>query len=258
MVQTFAAYTHSLPDPQEHPELMEGMPQARREKIKKHKTVEGRRESLGAGLLLNVVLKKYGISPEMVETDKNGKPRIEKLAQNLPELCFNLSHSGNLVVCAVSEKEVGCDAEKIRPARMKVAKRFFSEEENQYLEMLEPCKEEERKQEQTEPCKEEERKQEECKQERTESGEESTRDHEFCRLWTMREAYIKMTGEGMRLDFRKFEVRPELEWKKNSLCIFREGVKEDCHIQEYGAEGYCISVCARETEFAESIKWVEL
>lgn len=212
MVHIFAAYIDNLPDPQEQASVMEGLPQERREKIMKHKTAEGRKQSLGAGLLLKRVLEKYGVSQAEIAVKQNGKPETAGI-------CFNLSHSGSLAICAVSDRPVGCDAEKTGPARRKVAKRFFSEQENRYLEQFE--------------------------------GREQ--DQAFCRIWTMREAYIKMTGEGMRLDFRKFEIVPV---DAAEFQVFREERKETCFLREYEVDGYCVSVCAEEKEFAAKPEWV--
>ena len=49
------------------------------------------------------------------------------------EICFNRSHSGKYVLFAVSEMEIGCDIEKIKEVKWKLAKRFFSEKEYDFL-----------------------------------------------------------------------------------------------------------------------------
>lgn len=46
---------------------------------------------------------------------------------------FNISHSCDLVVCAIDNSPVGIDVEKIRPIDLNVAKRFCNKEELFYL-----------------------------------------------------------------------------------------------------------------------------
>ena len=128
---------------------------------------------------------------------------------------FTLSHSKEMAVCAVSESPVGCDIEKITTAPEKVADRFFRESEIRHLKET--------------PVEE--------------------RDKEFFRLWTMKESYIKMTGEGMHLPLNRFE-----------LCFFEEGVKvhrdgenQNCFFKEYDIPGYRLTVCAKESKFEEQI-----
>ena len=53
---------------------------------------------------------------------------------------FNISHSGDLVVCAVDDKPVGIDVEQIRPMDMKVAKYICKDKELIYIWGYEPCK----------------------------------------------------------------------------------------------------------------------
>ena len=83
-------------------------------------------------------------------------------------------------------------------------------------------------------------------------GEE--RDHRFFRIWTMKESYIKMTGEGMRLSFDCFEFLLDSEKTR----VRRDGKILSCHIMEYDIPGYKVSVCAKEEEFARSMKFVDL
>ncbi len=50
----------------------------------------------------------------------NGKPYFDGAP-----FCFNLSHSGDYAVCALSDTAVGVDIEKIVPISLKVMRRFF-------------------------------------------------------------------------------------------------------------------------------------
>lgn len=75
-------------------------------------TPQKRLQSLcGDALARQMLSKVLGIAPqEIVFTyTENGKPLVDGLY-------FNVSHSGNLVGCAVSQRPVGLDLEQIRPA----------------------------------------------------------------------------------------------------------------------------------------------
>ncbi|MBP5737887.1 MAG: hypothetical protein J6X38_02225, partial [Abditibacteriota bacterium] len=81
-----------------------------------------KRLSLAAGLMIRKLL---GGIP--VVTGLHGKPRAEGVF-------FNYSHSGDVVMFAISDCEVGCDVQKIGEVRLGAARRAFSEEELKELE----------------------------------------------------------------------------------------------------------------------------
>lgn len=54
----------------------------------------------------------------------HGKPFATDLSVE-----FNISHSGNMVACAVADAPIGIDIEQIRPVRLSTAKRIFTPEE---------------------------------------------------------------------------------------------------------------------------------
>ena len=213
MVHLYATDIRNLTDPKENPAKLDELSAERKCRIMKYLKAEDRKRSLGAGLLLNEILPRYGVSPAGIRTGEDGKPEAEGIF-------FNLSHSDNIVICAIAEKEVGCDVEKIVKAPEGVAERFFHPSEAEYVKAC--------------------------------MGEE--RDHRFFRIWTMKESYIKMTGEGMRLSFDCFEFLLDSENTK----VRRDGKILSCHIMEYDIPGYKVSVCAKEEEFARSMKFVDL
>ena len=59
---------------------------------------------------------------------EHGKPHALGL-----DIELNISHSGDIVVCAVDSSPVGIDAEKIRPIDLNVAKRICTDDELLYL-----------------------------------------------------------------------------------------------------------------------------
>lgn len=208
MVKVFALDIQELGDPLKNPELMEKIPEYRQQKIMKCKQADARIRSLGAGLLLKQVLKLYGLDEAATSYGENGKPEIAGL-------CFNLSHSGEMVVCAVGSAPVGCDIEKIHKSSSRIARRYFCESEREYLDSL--------------------------------GGEEKT--EEFIRLWTIKESYLKMTGEGMKIPLNQFEVV-----LGTPIQIYRDGVLVDCVVMEYELEGYKLTVCSKEEQGTNTIK----
>lgn len=201
-----------LQDPLERSEICKSLPRERQEKIRRQGNYDHRRQSLGAGLLLQRVMMRYGISEDKLRVGPQGKPECEGLH-------FNLSHSGRLVACAVGDGPVGCDVEMIREAPKKVANRFFAEQERAYLQAC---------------------------------ATKKKYDEEFYRLWTMKESYVKFTGEGMHLPFNAFEILMD-----DRISVVRGGEVCDCHIKEYDMSGYAVSVCAKERDFADVI-WEKL
>lgn len=111
-----------------------------------------------------------GVTPESIAfgIKEHGKPYAKDLAVE-----FNISHSGNMVVCAVDTNPVGIDIEQIRPIDLTIAKRIFSEQELIQLFGYVP----------------------------TGTDFAHTTDEEllsrFFELWTRKEAYGKYVGDGL-------------------------------------------------------------
>jgi 4'-phosphopantetheinyl transferase len=102
-----------------------------------------------------------------------GKPR---LASDFGDggLRFNLSHTHGLVACAIARDEVGVDVEMAdRRADYNIADRFFAPEEAQVVKSASP----------------------------------RDRADVFFRFWTLKEAFIKATGEGLRRPLDSFSFR---------------------------------------------------
>ncbi len=211
MIKVYMTDVSNLPDPKNTPQTMVGLPKERKEKILRYIQPEDRRLSLGAGLLLKYVLLRYGVEYKNIRYGENGKPMLD-------DIYFNLSHAQDMAVCAVSNKPVGCDVEKIEKAPMEVAERFFYKKELEYLRKFQ--------------------------------AEEQ--DQEFFRLWTIKESYMKMTGEGMSLPLDQFEVSIH-----DSVQIYRNGEKCDCSVKEYEIPGYKCAVCGEEDRFAAKTVFVE-
>ncbi|MGI6665513.1 MAG: 4'-phosphopantetheinyl transferase family protein [Christensenellaceae bacterium] len=96
--------------------------------------------------------------------------------REFPEIQFSLSHSGGYWAVAFSPVPIGLDLEKAREANMaSIASRFFHPEEYAYL----------KQQDYT----------------------------DFFHIWTAKESYVKLTGEGITDAFMMFSVVAEGELK---------------------------------------------
>lgn len=220
------------------------LPKERWEKTIRPLKEEDRKTELAAWLLLYQALKEWGISEEKINTDgaycygEHGKPMRKE-----EKVCFNLSHSGKYVLCAISETEIGCDIEKIKEVKWKLAKRFFSKKEYDFLEKRKEDKEL-IKQENIEEQEKTGIQQNIDKQKVQEEIKENayTVEETFTRFWVLRESYVKKTGEGLGvalegLDFSDiFQTRSRACLKKNG-----EFLKETFFEIEY--DGYRIAIC---------------
>lgn len=136
---------------------------------------------LARASLRRVLAKYVALAPEALRFryGAHGKPRLEeadgRIHSGPDPVCFNLTHSGDLAVCAVSRNvELGVDIEVPRPLpnAQDLAKRFFTSRESATLEGL---------------------------------GSEE-RLQEFLRLWTCKEAYLKAIGKGLAKPLHQVEV----------------------------------------------------
>ncbi|MCH5197532.1 MAG: 4'-phosphopantetheinyl transferase superfamily protein [Oscillospiraceae bacterium] len=192
------------------------LPQIRKEKADRYLNVSDKCLSVGAWTLLNAAIGEK--SGENVLFEENGKPYFE----NTP-IKFNLSHSGNYALCAVSGGDIGCDIEKIKEVNMKVAHRFFFKEEIDLLDSLES---------------------------------EAQKTEMFFRLWTLKESFMKATGLGFRLGLSDFCV-----YFENGSPRVKQSVDgRNYYFKEYNIEKkYAAAVCsAAECDFPEKLNVIKL
>lgn len=166
MLKTYYACTDELENDRLFCALYQRMPLERREKTDRMRFPKDKRLSLGAGALLDFALRVEGVTDREFSYEKNRKPCLKN-----SNLRFNLSHSGNMVFCAVADTDVGCDVEKVTEIDLKIAARFFFKEE--YAALL-AC---------PDPAK---------------------RKDLFFRYWTLKESFMKVTGLGFMLNLDDF------------------------------------------------------
>lgn len=139
----------------------------RQEKIDFYKFEKDKKLSCGAYLLLKKLLWEVNITNPIFKTGKYGKAYIS----NYEDIYFNMSHSGKMVLCAISDREVGVDIEYIDPEiDLDIAKHYFYNTEYENIMNAE------------------------------------NKSEEFFKYWVLKESYMKYTGLGMNLELNSFEI----------------------------------------------------
>jgi 4'-phosphopantetheinyl transferase len=153
-------------------QLAENLSADERERAERFTDLRAKRQFVvGRGTLRELLSRYTGVEPELLRFafEGAGKPVLAE-SRNVE---FNLSHSGGIVVYAVTPaRAVGVDVEHIReiPKAVQLAKRFFSESEHA----------------------------------RVAGAASDAKDREFLSLWVTREARAKAVGTTV---FRGLESR---------------------------------------------------
>ena len=152
-----------------------------------------------------------------IEEPEGEKPRLT-VTTGAPGIFFNVSHSGDYAVIAVSDTtEVGIDIEEIRvdcPIDQ-LARRYYAASEFEWLRNL----------------------------------EEDKRLQGFCRLWTIKEAVLKCAGVGLSVPTQSIRVRLENDQAPSVTCS-DAGHKalEKFQVRELSLVEHCASALAVSTD----------
>ncbi len=169
MINIYAIKIHKKIDQGTFDSLMSLVSIEKRDRIMRFKLFnDAHRCLLGDLLARYTICNKLNIKNDQLEfgCNKYGKPILLK-----PEgLHFNISHSGDWVVCAVDTQPIGIDIEVIKPIDFNIAERFFTE--NEYSDLM--------------------------------NQNENDRLKYFYRLWTLKESYIKAAGKGLSIPLNSF------------------------------------------------------
>jgi 4'-phosphopantetheinyl transferase len=180
--------------------------------------VDAIRSLLGEWIIRFVLCSRYELSLPAIQVacDGYGKPFLE----DQPELFFNISHSGEWVVCALSKQPVGIDVEKIAPINMGIARHYFSRSE--YSQLMElPVVD---------------------------------RLEYFYTLWTLKESYLKAVGKGLALGLDSITIsnRPA------NNTVFQVPEMDDFYFSSCAFfAGYKLAVCGKEDRLYQPIELLE-
>ncbi len=171
------------------------LPQWRREVVMRYRFHRDRVLSARAFMLLQQALREvWGIEDEITfDINEHGKPSIA----SHPEVHFNLSHCKKGVLCVAGDQPVGCDIETIASdLNLDLCRYAMNEQEVEQITAA------------PNPC------------------------IEFTRLWTMKEAVVKLTGEGLTTPL-------------HDILTAANGINLDTHVNEQHNHVYTIATFSR-------------
>lgn len=154
------------------------------EKVCRLKKSNKKSQSIGAELLLNYAVKQEVKTDSNVEwdTDKNGKLYLV----NYKNLYVNLSHSRYYAVCAIHNKPIGIDLQYCRKCDMKLADRFFTTDETDWI------------------------------------NQSSDKNSAFFEVWTKKESFVKAVGMGLVIPLNSFSVLSDCIEYNGEVYRFKE------------------------------------
>ncbi len=194
--------------------LYSSLPEERKAKTDRLRFKKDKLLSVGAGALLKKALSDAGIEDAEFLTKKNQKPYLK----NHPEIFFNLSHSGEKIMCIISDCEVGCDIEEIKENSKHIADRYFASEEQKQIESSDK------------------------------------KEEMFFRIWTLKESYIKALGLGLSLPLKDFSI----VFGERISVIHNEENAEYSFFEFREIQGYCCSCCIKGNHNEPSIRVTDL
>ena len=211
-MKIYAVYMDQLPEAGQFNRMMAMVSEEKRKKVGRYRYPEdASRTLIGEVLARHIISETFHLPNDQIRFTEGryGKPA----AEGLNDFHFNISHSGNWIVCGAGTKPIGVDVEKIKPINFDIAERFFSPSEHHDLM----------------------------------EKDDSERLSYFYHLWTMKESFIKQAGKGLSLPLDSFSVKLN---EQGRASVETPPGYPPCYIQAYEIDpGYKMAVCSAAPEF---------
>lgn len=174
------------------------------------------RTLIGEILIRTIIIEDLGIRNNNISFEKNpyGKPYIKEYAQ----FNFNISHSGNFVVCAIDNNPIGIDIEEVKYIEYEdIAKNFFAMSEFDYII-------------------------------KNDSYSSLSR---FYEIWTLKESFIKCCGQGLAMPLKSFSIEVN---KYESIKVVSNNEYKEHIFKIFDIKlGYKLAVCSLNKEICNNI-----
>ncbi|MEE0931404.1 MAG: 4'-phosphopantetheinyl transferase superfamily protein [Acutalibacteraceae bacterium] len=225
MIQLYLLETEKLNNDEIFTKYYNRLSPYRKEKTDKMRMRKDKNLSLAVGIIIDTYLKRINMNEKDMHysSEEYGKPYFE----NLKNLHFNASHSGEMALCAFSDSEVGCDIEIISKSNTDLAKRFFTQSEYEFIISTDK----------------------EC------TDISSQQEERFYRIWTLKESFLKLTGEGLSGGLNTFEIKFQ---DNNTPVVIKNSILLPIYFKEYSLKNYRIALCSKENIFPEEITIINI
>lgn len=174
------------------------------------------RTLIGEILVRTIIIEELEIRNKYIKFEKNkyGKPYIKKYTN----FNFNISHSGDFVVCAIDNRPIGIDIENVKPIKYEdIAKSFFAIKEFDYII----------------------------------KNDSDSRLNKFYEMWTLKESYVKCCGQGLSIPLTSFSI--DINDYKNINLVINNKYKEYTFKRFEIELGYKMAVCSLNKEIPNKI-----
>jgi len=199
-------------------DLLQIISSENRERCRRFRLKEDALRTLYGELILRHVLtQRFSLRNEGIEILKGdkGKPYVKDFPTH-----FNISHAGDFVICAFSEKEVGIDVEQVKEVDLNIAKRYFHPFECEDL-----------------------------------FAQDASRQLEyFFLLWTLKESYMKWLGDGMSIPLDSFFFRVA----DDNISLTDKHREARPFFKQFTIGGYQVSLCSAVDDFPDRIEEISI
>ena len=200
----------SLKAPEQFEQWYRRMPDFRKRKIDAFKPERSKLQCLGAGILMDRAMADIGIGSYEVTQDEHEKPHIK----GRRDIFFNISHSGDMVILGISDKEIGVDVEKIKHFKDSLVNYVFTKGDKALAKEL--------------------------------MDGASDSDKVYTRLWTVKESIMKHSGKGISMEPKSIS----LCLKDGKIKASSAGYDcEALNLVPIEIDDYQITICSEYGEF---------
>lgn len=171
---------------------------------------------IGELIVKSIIVDKLNVNRKSILFSKNkyGKPYLIEY----PDFNFNISHSGDYVLCAIDDKPIGVDVEEVKPIECEeISKNFFTAREFDYIV----------------------------------NQDSKFQLDRFYEIWTLKESYIKCCGQGLSMPLKSFSI--EVDQFKN-IKVFSNNEYKEHMFKLFNIDlGYKVAVCSLNKEISNNI-----
>ena len=151
-------------------------------------------------------------TPAQYHRNEHGKPYLSEA----PEIYVNWSHSGDYVICAIADQEVGIDLQRMdREPKENLIRKALTEKEREDLKKLDPV----------------------------------DRKKRFYEYWSVKESFLKALGTGFYTSLERFQVELTDEIPKIHQQINHR--RYECRLLRFWEPDYVAAVCVENATLEE-------